>query len=611
MKNSSKWGVLALVLLILSYPVAKTYETHHRHLPVFSLLVPEGSEKLPATEMWVHAAAEVGAPLEVISYNDFTSPFQTEAFESKAILIPDEVSQNASPTLISYLKQYVNGGGKIILVGDALMHDLNGRLKESFPAEVYFQFPELKGREGDTIQYSRDSVRINDAWIQKLKIPPGQYWPPDSVKSNFREFCTYQSLHAKYPHWKTSTEAFSGTPILEASDGSLVAGIQKIGLGQVLWINMPLSYLKRRTDGLIMHSFLRWISEDWLGLPHLLAVPNGVGGIVLNLHVDSNAAVPYLTTLKNLGFFSSGPYSIHVTAGPDAREANDGLGFNLDGNPENQEWVRYWIKLGHEVGSHGGWIHDYFGLHVTDVETPEFDGYLQKNYDSIHRVSNVGPSEYSAPLGNQPLWVNDWLRKRGYHSYYFVGDNGMGPTQNFRDNVFTDESLWSFPIASYGQVASFEEAEQQRLPRKEMANWLFDLTRFVSHAHDVRLFYFHPPGIRSYENTISRWLSENKNLQKLGQFQWYTMNRLSQFLTQRNELQWKVISLDQPGEFEIKVRPGPDLHEMVWSLSKSLVKNLKVSSGNPKIKEHDDEIQIIPGSDDGFSVRYEEVAHEI
>ena len=606
----SKWSILAAIL-ILSYPVAKTYELHNRRLPVFGLLIPAGAEDAIATKLWLRSASEEGVSLETISYDDFTNPFQIGAVESRAILVPDEVSQAASPTLISYLQQYVDQGGKLILVGDALMHDLNGRLKESFPAETYFQFPKVVGRVGDTIQYHRDTVRMTDEWKKKLQIPPGQYSPVDSVQAAFRELCTYQSLHAKYPHWQTETAAFTGEKILEAGDGSLVAGRKKMGNGEVLWINLPLSFLKRRTDGLLMHSFVRYISEEWLGLPRLLSVPNGVGGMVLNLHVDSNAASPYLEILKKQKFFEDGPFSIHVTAGPDTRATKDGLGFDLVSDKKSQEWIHYWLEHGHSVGSHGGWIHDYFGLHIGEKETPEFVNYLEENFDEIKRVAGKPPVEYSAPLGNQPLWVNDWLRKKSYRSYYFVGDNGMGPTQNFRDAEFTDQELWSFPIASYLQVASFEEAADQKIPEKDLTTWLVSLGQYVSDSQNARLFYFHPPGIRFYQESLNALLATGHTLSTAGKFKWYTMDQLATFLTEREDLHWTLHFVNQDHEFELNTPPQKHLTEMVWRLPKSGVKRIYVVSGKVKVQENDKTYLVQAEDENGYTVRYEEVPSAI
>jgi hypothetical protein len=377
----------------------------------------------------------------------------------------------------------------------------------------------------------------------------------------------------------------------------------------VMWINLPLSFLKRRTDGLLMHSFLRFISEDWVGLPRLLAVPNGIGGMVLNVHVDSNAAIPFLTVLKDDGFFEHGPFSIHITAGPDARTAHDGLGFDIPGNKASQDWIHYFVKKGDEVGSHGGWIHDYFGLHITDTETPEFASYLEKNFQAIKKSSGRAPVEYSAPLGNQPIWVNAWLKKHGYRSYYFVGDNGMGPTQNFRDDKFTDEGLWSFPVASFQQVASFEEADQNKIPGPQMTAWLTSLSDFVSRNQLSRLFYFHPPGIQFYQTALIDWFKATSTLANAGRFQWYTMDRLSEFLTRRSNVHWRLVSRgDQTLELDVESRI--DLHEMVWRVSKNAVKEIEVLSGKVKIKEVGNEFEIAPVDDQGIRVRYREVQHE-
>ena len=608
MNLSSKLGILASFALVFSYPAWKTYRTYHHPLPVFALLVPEQSKKALGTRIWLKAAEEEGAPLEIITEEDFIGPFQTSAEPPRAILIPDEVAQDASSTLIAYLQNYVNAGGKLILVGDALMHEPTGRLKESFPAEGYFQFPPILGRVGDTVQLHRDTLRITDEWKEKLQIPPGQYSPSEATAAPYREFCTYQKLHALYPHWQNDAKPFTGKKILEAGDGSLIAGIQKLNLGEVLWINLPLSYLKRRTDGLLMHSFLRWISEDWVGLPRLLPVPDGIGGLVLNVHVDSNAALPYLTILKDQGFFENGPFSIHITAGPDARNAHDKMGFNLLGNPTSQEWIRYFVKKGDQVGSHGGWIHDFFGLHVGEKETPEFVGHLEKNFEAIKKFSGHAPVEYSAPLGNQPIWVNAWLRKKGYRSYYFVGDNGMGPTQNFRDDEFTDEDLWSFPVASFQQIASFEEADQNKVPPAQMSRWLKALSEFVARDQLSRLFYFHPPGIQFYQGVLLTWMKETRALAKTGRFKWYTMDQLSTFLTRRSHIHWQILPIGDHF-LELDVASRIDLHKMVWRVSKNAVEEVEVLSGKVRIKEIGNELEIQPMDDLGIRVRYQEVPH--
>src|SRR3712207_7347166 len=44
---------------------------------------------------------------------------------------------------------------------------------------------------------------------------------------------------------------------------------------------------------------------------------------------SSNAALEPMKQMEALGFLEQGPYSIHVTAGPDAHDIGDGLGFDV------------------------------------------------------------------------------------------------------------------------------------------------------------------------------------------------------------------------------------------------------------------------------------------
>ena len=464
---------------------------------------------------------------------------------------------------------------------------------------------------GDTLQLKYDPLRISDEWLKKLRLPPGQYTPSEWENQNadYRELSTYQSLHAPYPHWVTSpASTFTGTKIIEAADHSLVAGIQKLGQGEVLWINLPLAYLKKRTDGILLHSFLRWISEDWVGLPRLLSVPDGVGGIVLNVHVDSNAALPGLTLMKKLNLFSQGPFSIHITAGPDSREIGDGLGLNVPENKVAQDWIHYFVKLGHEVGSHGGWIHDYFGSRLTDTPTEEFRNDLELNRYWLEKISGKPIREYSAPIGNFPVWVAHWIEEHGFNSYYFTGNNGMSPTQSFRDDELTDHQLWSFPITAYHRAASFEEANDLRIPAPEFTGWLTSLSQFVSQYQVVRLFYFHPPGVSFYQKALLDWMKVNADLAKLGQFRWYTMSRMADFLNARAALDWKLVPDLLSHTVTLSIAPHADLTSMVWTFPKKKIKNITVISGHAQIRDSESEVQIQPTQVEPIVIRYEEVS---
>src|SRR5205085_4401382 len=186
------------------------------------------------------------------------------------------------------------------------------------------------------------------------------------------------------------------------------------------FVNLPIGYLEARTDGLLLHSFLRYFGLRMLAVPYLAAVPDGVGGLVFNWHVDARSSITPLHTLLATGVFDQGPFSIHITAGPDVDAFGDGKGLDIGHNPEGDRLIAEFQRRGHVIGSHGGWIHNYFGEHLSDNNEGEFATYLQQNMDVLQRVTGKPIFEYSAPVGNHPQWVTRWLERHGVLGEYFA-----------------------------------------------------------------------------------------------------------------------------------------------------------------------------------------------
>ncbi len=64
--------------------------------------------------------------------------------------------------------------------------------------------------------------------------------------------------------------AFKGQVLATSPQAGLVTGLRTAGKGQVLFVNLPLTYLKvMRTDGLPMHGFLHYFAHQVLGLAQL------------------------------------------------------------------------------------------------------------------------------------------------------------------------------------------------------------------------------------------------------------------------------------------------------------------------------------------------------
>ena len=168
-----------------------------------------------------------------------------------------------------------------------------------------------------------------------------------------------------------------GQVLASSPKAGMVAGLSTQGKGQVLFVNLPLTYLKvMRTDALPMHGLLNYFARHVLSLARLAQVPSAVAGLTLNWHLDSFTAQGPTLMLEELGIFSDGPFSIHMTAGPDAITDGDGKGWNPDNNPVAKDLLRRFVASGHEVGSHGGWNHDYYGLQASESNPEKSPPYL-------------------------------------------------------------------------------------------------------------------------------------------------------------------------------------------------------------------------------------------
>lgn len=400
---------------------------------------------------------------------------------------------------------------------------------------------------------------------------------PKMWKSKFPPVVTPDVLHGisgyyygflGYPSYVTQG-TYAGTALLTSPDHGLVAGTSNFGAGQVLFVNTPLGYLKGYgTDGLLLHGFLRHFAQALLQQPILVAVPEGKGGLVLNVHTDYLGAIPATAMLNDLGIWDSGPFSIHYTAGPDNITFGDGQGLDVEGNATTQSWIRFLRDKGHETGSHGGWIHDWFAEYLTESNKDVMTPYLVWNKNALESVTGRPVIEYSAPGGNMPKWVVDWCEQQGMLGYYFVGNTGLSPTRSYREGVLQNKSIWSFPITPYGKAATFEEFADLGVSTEEATAWFSELTDFAIDRRTARLIYFHPPGAQDYNAPVVDLMRRTKWYDKKGKFGWYTMAGLSNFLSARDLVSWQVAKLSD-GRIGIEASHPTDLKQQTWVLPKS------------------------------------------
>ncbi len=568
--RQSKKSIAILIAIFLIIIASSIYFSRHSNNSVnknftLGLLVQNNNPNPAWIAGWKNAASEEGIQLKVITDSDLLRSQDINPREHRGIILPDTLHATISKALVQKLKNYVETGGQLMLVYDAGTRTPGGTYYDN-----HSPFSEMVGINYAIFSRVGNSPTVlsyvgqDKAILDKLGIPPGKsvasYTCP-CPHPNFRVISGYGYGALTYSHFVTTGD-YSGTPLLLSPTNQLIAGINSVGKGKVLFVNLPLTYLWSQTDSMLMHTFLRYFSVDMLHLPVLSTAPKAVGGIIMNLHLDSNATITPIQTLYDHGVFKQGPYSIHITAGPDCNEIGDGLGLNVLQNRVIQHWIRYFQKSGHSIGNHGGWIHNYFGLNINENNKDQFEKFLPLNDQALEQITGQKLVEYAAPVGNQPNWVTRYLESHGSKAYYTTGNSGVGATHNFRDGRFDADTIWAFPVLPFGKYAAFEEFGQAGLPESEVTPWLIDSTRFMASRHVIRLIYYHPPGAVGSITGYDLRLASHLPTQKLTSVAVITQNPAALFHFDQdgrvkkilNESQLKAIGL---GNF-LKKNISPD-----------------------------------------------------
>lgn len=593
-------------------------------LPTMALLVPDDIDPDdPLLATWMNAAAEEGFPIQTIKATDFTQALPFERMPA-GIILPDSIHRIASDRLVDRLERYVQAGGKLMAVFDAasLMPPSatyapdRSRLSDLLGID-HVLYDSLRGGAITTA-----AVLGVAADLRMLRVPPGRFvepaltagrlaladrtasgatasdaatapeaLPDETALADAAHLSAYQTETLRYPHFVTRG-AYRGRTLLFTEKRDVLVGQRGVGAGDVLFVNVPLGYLAQRTDGMMLHVMLRHFGTTLLGLPRLSNAPDGIGALVMNWHLDSNAALPALRALRDTRIFEQGPYSVHVTAGPDTYRPGDGMGLDVDRNAETREWMRFFAQRRDEIGSHGGWIHNYFAANAGEQREPEFERYLMLNRQALESATGRPVTEYSSPSGVQPDWITEWLEQHDIFAYYFTGHLGMGPTRLYDPGRRSFRRAWAFPILVLGTHASFEELHAADIAEREVGQWLEAAADFVADTHSVRMVYFHPPGVLYYPAAVRGWLDHAIRLRQQGRFTWRTMTDVARFLDRRAEVEWHLTASAE-GHTVVATHPTT-LAGQAWRLPADRYERPVLVKGDARISRSGDDWLVRP-----------------
>ncbi|MFX4261658.1 hypothetical protein ACOBQJ_05615 [Pelotomaculum propionicicum] len=314
--------------------------------------------------------------------------------------------------------------------------------------------------------------------------------------------------------------------------------------GSAVYANVPLAKCKLRSDDLLPRSVLRTFLIDHAKIPRLVNSPDGMGGFVFNLHICSGAYFKALTVMLMQGLFNSEmPLSIHITAGPDTYKLGDNMGYYAESEYRGRPVLEVLQNYG-EIGSHGGWAHNFFAYNLQYLPRGKAFQLLEWNSRALEAVTGKKVIEYSAPGGNHPFWVNNKLEEMGVNSYYYAGDSGSSPSHPRIYESYASQNLWAFPITPYRQYASLEEMERGHVPEEEVKQWIEDLIDFSAEEKVIRMVYTHPSDTRFCMEAIRTLEEKALAEQGAGRIKASPMSRFAEFLNRYAKTKCEIKKAD-------------------------------------------------------------------
>jgi len=600
-----KWlaatAVVLCLLAVIGWHQSRSLQAS-QHYATISLLIPDGMPAhAPQVQIWSEAARERGLLLKPLAISEWMRGIHYGApAAQQAVILPDTFHRNISDAAVQTLIDVVQAGGQAMVVQDGGMLDERG-----YYSKGTSRLSQMLGvRYGDYDTYKDqlsdyEEIRGAPTTMELLGIPPGRYLDakaaakltaidPEELAVDQPGFPSFIAGYTKDSQRFTvlKTDRPQGARILlQSSNGDVVASVNRWGKGQAMFINLPLTYLLQRTDGIFLHGFLAYFAQQLVQQPQLLASPDGIGALVLNWHNDDGRAIGFLHELQEAGIFDHGHQSLHFTAGPDVNQPGDGLGMDLDYNEDAQKMIQMLLSQGHSIGNHGGWIHNYFGNNASDDNADDFMPFLDLNNASVTKANHgLQPKEYSAPNGNTPLWTYDWMAEHGVQSFYTVANVGMPPTRLWLGTRQVQQS-WAFPVLTYGQVASAEEASFQKIPVAEFGQWLQQVAGFIEHTRSIRLSYFHPIGAVEYLPAVKAYIDSVQACADRKQCQFISMGEAADFLSRRNQVQWSIAA---EGDNDLLSASHPQsLTAMAWTVPKTKYAAVRVRAGQAQVQATD------------------------
>ena len=512
---------------------------------------------------------EEGVPFKLINTAELLSRNPKQILKtSPAILIPDGACQILPIDAKFWMGNYVRLGGNILVAYDGGTKNIKGAylklpLFSDLTGVNYCLYRSLKNKA-----YTLGNFVLSKEGLKLLEATPGKF-----IKGKLEGYM-YGTLQYPVAINKRIRKKLEILSYVKTKEGKTFIGasLNQYGKGTVLYVNLPLGHLKAYSDDLPLRMFLRAFLFKITRIPHLMNVPFGKGGLVINWHIDANPEWVWLPKMLRNGYFPKGiEFSFHITAGPFCYKPGDGEGFDACGR--GRKLVEELMKHG-TIGSHGGWGHNWFSENILNgtFGEKEIYRYIEKNNKCLESITGYKIREYAAPNGVHPQPITTKiLEKLGFNSYYYPGDSGSSPNRTFFSGKMVSKKVIAFPIVPFGKCASLYEISEENYSSKEVEKWLKSVANFCTRNRVVRLIYSHPYDvIPHYPDAVKHFVLYAKKLSDEGKLLVKPMSYFADFLLRF--LKTKYVFQQKNGQLKVSIYNPEGLKGITLAIPKEMCK---------------------------------------
>ena len=475
---------------------------------------------------------EEGIPFESMECRQLiATPVDDLVGRVPAIILPDNLLQTVPEDFKIWIEKYLEKGGNIAVIYDVGVRNENGAFKDRS------DFADLIGL--NYITYSTSGVAAYDMGHVKFTSEANRefFQIPFGKTLDSLTLSSYNYGALQYPIARN--EKVRDVPESSIYAYGITANKEQFPLvvmndyakGKVIYVNLPLGYLKAYSDDLPLRAILRTFLFDVIEIPHIMNVEQGRGGLVINWHVDSDIehiALPFL--LKNGYMRKEIAASFHITAGDFFLKPGDDTGFDADGAGKH---LILQLKNYGIIGSHGGWAHNWFSQNIVNgvFKEKEIREYIAKNNECLEKIVGYKITEYAAPNGAHPQpAATKALEDLGMIAYYYTGDTGSAPNRVFYDGKMVSDKVIAFPLMPFGKTASIWEMKAiGKKQESEVKEWFYSTLDYVASNRTVRMIYSHPYDIQNYPQTIKEFLDKVIVMQSNGEIAVHPMSYFAEF----------------------------------------------------------------------------------